>query len=497
MTGELVRMVGIVKRFPGVLANDSINFELERGEVHGLLGENGAGKTTLMNILYGIYRPDKGEIYIEGRKADIRSPRDAIRLGVGRVPQFPELVERLSVAENLAVLFPEILISSRRMKQVQQIAEQYGLTVDLDAMVYELSLGERQRVEILKALLRGSKILILDEPTTVLTPTEVDTLFKVVRKMKTEGRGIVFVSHKLPEVFEITDRITVLRKGKVVATMETKEVDEEELVRLMLGNTGGKVWKGRRGKGEAHVGEEVLRVEDLYVLDDRGREVVRGVSFTVRRGEIFGIAGIAGNGQKELVEAITGLRKAEKGRILVKGEEISSTFKFRLFGSHIPDDRIGVGLLPSLSVLENIALTLYRRFSRNGFLDLEGLRRFAEKTVKMYRVVTPSLTTPAGQLSGGNIARLIAGREISAGSDLLLAVHPTFGLDVASASEIRRILLELKRKAAIILVSEDLEEILQLSDRIAVMYKGSFIGVMDADEADLQKIGLMMGGVKA
>lgn len=493
MDGEtLVRMVGITKVFPNVIANDSIDFELKRGEIHGLLGENGAGKTTLMNILYGIYKPDRGEIYVEGKLVRIRSPKDAIRLGIGMVPQFPELVEKMSVIENLAPLFPDKILRKRKIDEIRKICEKYGLPIDTEAMVYDLSLGERQRIEILKALLRGVKILILDEPTTVLTPSEVDSLFKAIRKMRDEDKGIILVSHKLPEVLEITDRITILRRGKVVATVKTAETNEEELVKLMV----GRIVLRKYTKEKVTLTEEVLRVENLYVLNDRGEPAVKDLNFSVRRGEIFGIAGVSGNGQKELVEALTGLRKIQKGRIIIGGRELTSYIQFRKVASHIPDDRIGMGVLPSLSVLENLTLTSYRYFSRFGFIKYDILERHAKNLVEKYNIVAPSLKAPTWQLSGGNLARLILARETSVNCSLIVAVHPTFGLDVASTEDIWKLLLELKKKAAILLVSEDLEEILQLSDRIGVMYRGEFIGVLNSDEANAEKIGLMMGGVR-
>ncbi|MEM2792714.1 MAG: ABC transporter ATP-binding protein [Candidatus Bathyarchaeia archaeon] len=488
----LVKMVGITKFFPNVVANDSVNFELKRSEIHGLLGENGAGKTTLMNILYGIYKPDKGEIYIEGKPARIKSPRDAIRLGIGMVSQFPDLVENMTVAENLAPLFPGKILRRERIKEICRIAEEYGLPVDAEATVYDLSLGERQRVEVLKALIRGVKILILDEPTTVLTQSEVNSLFKAIRKMRSEDKGIIFVSHKLPEVLEITDRITVLRRGRVVATLKTRETNEEELAKLMVGRAI--VRKYVREKTVP--GEEVLKVEDLYVLNDKGGLAVKGLSFSVRRGEIFGIAGVSGNGQKELVEALTGLRRVEKGRIIIDGSELTSHLQFRRVASHIPDDRIGTGILPSLSVLENLALISYRRFSKFGLLKSKELEQHAKNLVEKYSIITPSLKAPVWQLSGGNLARLILARETSTNYSLIIAVHPTFGLDVASTEETWKLLLELRKKAAILLVSEDLEEIIQLSDRIGVMYRGEFMGILESEEADAEKIGLMMGGVK-
>ncbi|MEM2303662.1 MAG: ABC transporter ATP-binding protein, partial [Candidatus Bathyarchaeia archaeon] len=479
----LVKMVGITKFFPNVVANDSVNFELKRSEIHGLLGENGAGKTTLMNILYGIYKPDKGEIYIEGKPARIKSPRDAIRLGIGMVSQFPDLVENMTVAENLAPLFPGKILRRERIKEICRIAEEYGLPVDAEATVYDLSLGERQRVEVLKALIRGVKILILDEPTTVLTQSEVNSLFKAIRKMRSEDKGIIFVSHKLPEVLEITDRITVLRRGRVVATLKTRETNEEELAKLMVGRAI--VRKYVREKTVP--GEEVLKVEDLYVLNDKGGLAVKGLSFSVRRGEIFGIAGVSGNGQKELVEALTGLRRVEKGRIIIDGSELTSHLQFRRVASHIPDDRIGMGILPSLSVLENLALISYRRFSKFGLLKSKELEQHAKNLVEKYSIITPSLKAPVWQLSGGNLARLILARETSTNYSLIIAVHPTFGLDVASTEETWKLLLELRKKAAILLVSEDLEEIIQLSDRIGVMYRGEFMGILESEEADAEK----------
>lgn len=488
----LVKMVGITKIFPNVIANDSVDFELKYGEIHGLLGENGAGKTTLMNILYGVYKPDKGEIYIDGSPVYIKSPKDAIRLGIGMVSQFPELVENMSVAENLALLFPDKILGRKRINEIHRVAEEYGLPIDAEAMVYDLSLGEKQRIEVLKALIRGVKILILDEPTTVLAPNEVNALFKAIRKMKDEGKGIVFVSHKLPEVLEITDRVTVLRKGRAVATVNTRETSEEELAKLMVGRVVVRSYV----REKTILGEEVLRVEDLYVLNDKGGLAVKGLSFSVRKGEIFGIAGVSGNGQKELIEALTGLRRVEKGRIVISGSRLNSPLQFRRIASHIPDDRVRMGILPSLSVLENLALTSYRRFSKFCLLKSNELEQYAKNLVEKYSIITPSLKAPAWQLSGGNLARLILARETSADRSLIVAVHPTFGLDVASTEETWKLLLELKKKAAIILVSEDLEEILQLSDRIGVIYKGEFIDILESEEADAEKIGLMMGGVK-
>ena len=335
----IVEMKGITKRFPGVIANDHVDFDLKPGEIHALLGENGAGKTTLMNILYGLYRPDEGKIFVRGEEVKIRSPKDAMELGIARVPQFPETVDNLSVAENLALLFPgKILRKNRIQSMIKELAERYGLELDVDAMVYELSMGEKQRLELIKALCRGAEILILDEPTTVLTPSEVESLFQVLRRMRKEGKSIVFVSHKLEEVFAIADRITVLRRGKKIATVPAEGITKLELAKLMV----GRPVTFELEKEPVVFGEEVLKVDNLHVLDDRGLLAVKGVSFSVRAGEIFGIAGVAGNGQRELVEAITGLRKVEEGKVVILDKDVtnkSSADIIKLGVAHIPDDR--------------------------------------------------------------------------------------------------------------------------------------------------------------
>jgi len=492
----VVEMKGITKRFPGVVANDHVDFDLKPGEIHALLGENGAGKTTLMNILYGLYRPDEGKIFVRGEEVKIRSPKDAMELGIARVPQFPETVDNLSVAENLALLLPgKILRKNKIQSMIKELAERYGLELDVDAMVYELSMGEKQRLELIKALCRGAEILILDEPTTVLTPSEVESLFQVLRRMKEEGKSIVFVSHKLEEVFAIADRITVLRRGKKIATVPAKEITKLELAKLMVGRPVTFELK----KEPVVFGEEVLKVNNLRVLDDRGLLAVKGVSFSIRAGEIFGIAGVAGNGQRELVEAITGLRRVEDGEVVILGKDVtnkSSADIIKLGVAHIPDDR-RVGAVLTLSVMDNLMLKNYTNFSKNGILDLRKARELAEKLIEKYKIVTPNVNVPVQQLSGGNIARLILARETSGECKLLIAFHPTFGLDVAATEEIRKLLLELRRKGvAILLVSEDLEEIMQLSDRIAVMYRGTFMGIVDSEKAKVEEIGLMMGGVK-
>ncbi|HDM27029.1 MAG TPA: ABC transporter ATP-binding protein, partial [Candidatus Bathyarchaeota archaeon] len=462
--------------------------------------ENGAGKTTLMNILYGIYQPDEGEIYVRGRRVRIRSPKDAIRLGIGMVHQHFMLVYTHTVAENIALGLPtaKFFLPLREVEEkIRELSERYGLKVDPKAKIWQLSTGEQQRVEILKILYRGAEVLILDEPTAVLTPREAEELFAVMRRMAKEGRAIVFITHKLEEVMAVSDRVTVLRKGRVVATLKTSETDKRELARLMV----GREVLFRLEKAPAKLGRVVLDVKNLKALNDRGLVAVRGVSFQVREGEIFGIAGVAGNGQKELVEAITGLRRAEEGKILLMGEDITNHTPRDLIDRgvyHIPEERIRMGLVPNMTVAENLVLKSYRRppFCRSLLLDYGEIRKYAEKMVSKYNIVTPSIDTPAKLLSGGNIQRLILARETSGRPRLVVAAHPTYGLDVGATEYIRKLLLKLREQgAAILLVSEDLEEVLTLSDRVAVMFEGQFMGVLKAEEADMEEIGLMMAGV--
>ncbi len=494
----LVKMEGITKRFPGVVANDNVDFELLPGEVHALLGENGAGKTTLMNILYGLYRPDEGRILLRGREVRIRSPRDAIKLGIGMVHQHFRLVPTLTVAENIALALEEagFLFPARKVEaRIAEVAEQYGLKVDPGARVWQLSAGEKQRVEILKLLVRDARVLILDEPTAVLTPRERDDLFKTLRKFAYEGRGIIFITHKLDEVFKVADRVTVLRKGRVVASgLPVEAVSPAELARLMV----GRELKPRAEKRFGAPGGVVLEVRGLCALSDRGMMAVKDVSFEVREGEIFGIAGVAGNGQRELVEAIVGLRKPVKGRVLIGGRDVTGkppAELAKLGVAYIPEDRARYGVVPDLSVAENLILKVYRRppFKRGPFLNTQFIKEWSEKLVAEYGITTPGVDAPAGSLSGGNVQRLVLARELSMRPKLVVASHPTHGLDVAATEYIRFLLLEQREKGmGILLVSEDLDEILELSDRIAVMHEGRLVSVLDAAEADAGELGLMM-----
>ncbi len=497
-TVPAVEMRGIVKRFPGVLANDHVDLTVRAGEIHALLGENGAGKTTLMNILYGIYHPDEGEIFVKGQRVHIRSPRDAIRLGIGMVHQQFRLVPSHTVLENVVLGLPGNFFFPERAarRRVQEFAQQYGLHVDPDARIWQLSAGEQQRVEIIKALYRGADILILDEPTSMLTPREIEELMSIVRRMADEGHTVVFITHKLDEVFAVSDRVTVLRQGRVIATRETAHTDKRELARLMVGRDV----LFRLEKHPVAIGSTALEVQDLHVRNDRGLPAVRGVSFSIAAGEILGIAGVAGNGQRELVEALAGLRPVEKGRVLLNGEDVTNRSPRALVQRgvcYVPGERI-VGTVPNLSVAENLILKTYDQapVCRGIFLDSRSVASHADSLIEQYAVATPSRETPLKLLSGGNIQRTILARETSGEPTLLMAAHPTSGLDVGATEYIRQVLLSQREKGtAILLVSEDLEEILQLSDRIAVMYNGELMGILPADQADLETIGMMMAGV--
>ncbi len=500
----LVRMRGIVKRFPGVVANDGIGFEARAGEVHAVLGENGAGKTTLMNILYGIYQPDEGEIFIRDREVKIGSPKDAIKQGIGMVHQHSMLIPSHTVAENIVLgssagfFFPTRGVAAR----IEDLSERYGLKVRASDAVWQLSAGERQRVEIVKALYRKAQILILDEPTTMFTPLEAKQLFVALRHMASEGKAVILITHKLDEVMAVSDRVTVLRQGKVVATLKTSETEEGQLAQMMVGREAF----FRLEKRPVAKGEPVLMVEGLQALNDRGLLALKDVSFIVRARENLGIAGVAGNGQRELVEVITGLRRATKGKVLLAEEEVTNLSPERILAkgvAHIPEDRLRMGIVSDMSVAENLILTRYRQppYSRGLWLDHSHIKRHAGRLIADYGIATPSEDTPASSLSGGNIQRLILARELSENPRLIIAAHPTYGLDVSATEQIRQSLLNQREAgSAILLVSEDLEEIMSLSDRVAVMSEGEILGVLEIrpDEIDQlrEQIGLMMGGVR-
>jgi simple sugar transport system ATP-binding protein len=495
----LVRVEAVTKAFPGVLANDRVTFDVQTGEVHALLGENGAGKSTLMNVLYGLYHPDSGEIWIRGRRAVIRSPRHAITLGIGMVHQHFKLVLAHTVAENVALGLKgtPFWAPARSVEAtIRDLSARYGLPVDPRAKVWELSAGEQQRVEILKALVRGAEILILDEPTSVLTPHEAQELFKVLARMKAEGHGVVFISHKLSEVMDCADRITVMRRGRVVGTVQSGEASKVELARMMVGRDV----VFRLSKAACTPGDEALVVDDLWARGDRGTPAVRGVSLRVCRGEILGLAGVAGNGQRELVEVLAGLRRADRGRVQMAGQDVTNA-SARVVASvgtaHVPEDRLRMGVVPGMSVEDNLVLKRHDRspFARGPFLRLRQVRKTAQAAIEEYGIVTSGPRSPAKLLSGGNIQKLILARELSGEPALILAAHPTYGLDVGATEQVRRFLLQCRDKGGgILLVSEDLEEIMELADRIAVLFRGEVMGTVAAGEADLDEIGMWMAG---
>ncbi len=500
---EKLEMVDITKVFPGVVANDRISLSVSSGEILGLLGENGAGKTTLMNILYGLYRPDSGYIKINGEFKEFSSPADAISVGIGMVHQHFMLVENHTVAENIALGLADtpFVFPLRYVKQkIREYAGLYNLNVNPDAYIWQLSAGEQQRVEILKALFRGADLLILDEPTSVLTPGEAEELFSVLKKMVAEGHSVIFISHKLEEVLNICNRVVVLRNGVVSGRREIEGVTKRELARMMVGREILFSLERKEGKR----GSAVLTVENLSVMGDRGIYAVKNISFEVYGGEIFGIAGVSGNGQQELVESITGLRRVEGGSIFSgsKSGEREITNKSPHYISslgigHIPEERIKYGVAPNLSLYENAVLKQHRssEFGQFIFMDFDKIRERARYIVERFEVKTPSVDIPVKNLSGGNIQKLILGREISSNPLLLVAAHPTYGLDVGATEYIRREILALREKGvAVLLISEDLEELFELSDRIAVMFKGSFMGILSRDSFNLETVGLMMTG---
>ncbi|RME46804.1 MAG: ABC transporter ATP-binding protein [Chloroflexi bacterium] len=498
-TSVAVSMRGIVKRFPGVVANDHVDLEVRAGEIHALLGENGAGKSTLMNILSGLYRADAGEIYVHGRRVDIGSPRDAINLGIGMVHQHFMLVEPMTVIENIMLGLDGVGFvpaTDQIRQEIRELSAQYGLQVDPDAYIWQLSVGEQQRVEILRLLHRGADILILDEPTAVLTPQEADDLGRTLRQMAEEGKAVIFITHKLNEVMDFSHRVTVLRAGKNVDTLVTADTTPEELARLMV----GREVLFQLEKKDRPPGEVVLSVQGLEALNDKGLPALKGVTFQVHEGEILGIAGVAGNGQRELAEVITGLRPATAGRVEVRGQNVTNRSPDRVIAigvSHVPEDRLGMGLVPNLPVSDNLAMKGYRSepLSRGPFLVRQAIREFAERLIALFDIATPGPATPVKLLSGGNLQKTILAREITAGRGLMVAVHPTHGLDVGATETVRKTLLEQRNEgAAILLISEDLDELLAISDRIAVMYEGEIMGVVDAEGANVEELGLMMAG---
>jgi len=500
----MVDMKGVTKRFPGVLANDCVDFQLRYGEIHALLGENGAGKSTLMNVLAGLYRADGGSILVKGEPVAFSSPRDAIKAGIGMVHQHFMLVRSQTVTENILLGLDDPKFNMRLRDyddKVAEVGERFGLKVDPRAKIWQLSVGEQQRVEILKMLYRGANTLIMDEPTAVLAPQGDRGLFLTLRSMVEKGKSIVFISHKLNEVTAIADRITVLRRGKVTAAgISAKGVTTQELAKLMV----GRLVLFRTEKKPMPEGKVVLDVRDVHAENDKGLPALRGVSMTVRRGEIVGMAGVAGNGQRELSQVISGLRRCTRGEVWLDGESVgnrSALFGIRRGLAHVPEDRTHVGSSPNLSVTDNVIMKKYRQepISHRGVLDMKQATHFAQELKQAYDIVVPNVETPVRLLSGGNLQRVILAREISGEPSFLVAVQPTRGLDVGAIEGVHRLLLAQREAGAgILLISEELEELLWLSDRILVIYEGRIMGEMtvhgEAEQEMVDTIGLMMTG---
>jgi ABC-type uncharacterized transport system ATPase subunit len=497
-----LEMKGITKRFPGVLANHRVDFDVHAGEVHALLGENGAGKSTLMKVLYGMYAPDEGEIWVDGKPVTIASPTDAIAMGIGMIHQHFMLVESLTVAENVALGLPSsrgpLTDLDRVSRRIRELEEAYGLRVDPDAYIWQLAVGQKQRVEILKALYRGASLLILDEPTAVLTPQEVDEFFATLRQMTQEDHAVIFISHKLHEVLAICDRVTVLRDGKRVDSCTIEGCTKQSLAQMMV----GREVTMKPYRAELEPGDARLVLKDLHALSDRGTPALRGIDLDIRSGEILGLAGVSGNGQRELAEVITGLRPLTRGHVFLEGADVASLRP----GPHtergmayIPEERMKDGMIQGFTVAENTILRDHHRepFSRQGILFLRVIAEYADRLIKAFQVKTPSRETPAKSLSGGNIQKVVLARELSRQPRVLIAAQPTRGVDIGATEYVHAQLMEQRQKGtAILLISEDLDEIMALSDRIAVIYEGQIMDIVDARDATPEQLGLLMAGVR-
>jgi general nucleoside transport system ATP-binding protein len=499
-----VTMRGITKRFPGVTANDGVDFEALQGEIHALLGENGAGKSTLSNILTGLYRPDEGEIAIYGKPVAFHSPKEAIEAGIGMVHQHFRLAASFTVAENLVLghrdaadrgllLEPDVIDG-----RILELSRRYRMPVRPRSRIWQLSVGEQQRVEILKALYRGARILILDEPTSQLTPQEADDLFQTLRLMAAEGRTVVFISHKLEEVMAVSNRVTVLRRGKLVGTVLTSQTNTRALARMMVGRDV--VFTQRKPSTAESEPTVVLELRRVSARGELGTAALQEVSLAVHAGEIVGVAGVAGNGQRELAEVIAGMRRRSGGSVLVYGKPTRGGDPLEAIRrgiAYVPDDRLGTGVAPSLSVAENLVLKAFRTapISTQGVLHAGRIRANAVELMRRFDIAAPSWQTPTRQLSGGNIQKVLLARELSSRPRVLVASSPTSGLDVGATDAVRGLLIESAgRGVGILLISEDLDEILALADRIAVLYNGRIMGVLDRDTADVEQLGMMMAG---
>jgi len=499
---ESLEMRGIVKKFPGVLANDHVNFDVQAGEIHALLGENGAGKSTLMKILYGMYQPDEGEIFLNGERIVIHSPTDSIKYGIGMIHQHFMLVDNMTVAENVALGLP----SSREPRldldvvsaRIRELAGKYGLQVDPNMLISKLAVGERQRVEIVKALYRGAALLVLDEPTAVLTPQEVDDLFIIFRQMAADGHALIFISHKLGEILALTDRVTVLRDGRAMGTRPTSEVTKKDLASMMV----GREVLLERHRPPAERGPVRLRLENVCAINEDGYSILKDVSFDVYSGEIVGVAGVSGNGQRPLARGIAGLHEVKSGRIFLEDQDITDLTPAQMFKvglSYIPEERMHDGVVKDFSVAENLILQDYvrRPFSKGIFLAFKYIAAHAKKLITAFSVKTPSRDTPAKNLSGGNIQKLIMARELARQPRILIAAQPTRGVDIGATEYIHNQLLKQRAEGlATLLISEDLDEVKALSDRIVVLFGGEMMGIVNSDEVSIEELGLMMAGEK-
>lgn len=496
----VIEMLNIRKEFPGIVANDNINLQVKKGEIHALLGENGAGKSTLMNVLFGLYQPEKGEIRVRGEQANITDPNIANDLGIGMVHQHFMLVDTFTVTENIVLGSEPKRMGQvnlkRAEKEVQELSERYGLNVDPRAKIRDISVGMQQRVEILKTLYRGAEILILDEPTAVLTPQEIRELIEIMKSLVSEGKSIILITHKLKEIMEVCDRCTVIRKGQGIGTVDVSETNPTELASLMV----GREVSFSTEKTPAEPKETFLSIKDLRVKDVRGVEMVKGLNLNVRAGEIVGIAGVDGNGQSELIEAITGLRKTESGDIKLHEKAITNLTPRKVTQSgisHIPQDRHKFGLVLDFPIGENMVLQSYYNepFSKNGVMNFKNIYQKANELIEEYDVRTPDAYTKARSLSGGNQQKAIIGREVDRSPDLIIAAQPTRGLDVGAIEFIHKKLIEERDKGrAVLLLSFELEEIINLSDRIAVMFDGQIVAEVTPEETNEQDLGLLMAG---
>lgn len=497
---KAVEMKNITKKFGDFTANDNIDLTVHKGEIHALLGENGAGKSTLMNILYGLYTATSGEIYINEEKVTIANPNDAIEKGIGMVHQHFMLIDTFTVVENIILGMEttkgiKLDIDAAR-DNVKEISERYGLYVDPDAKVQDISVGMQQRVEILKALYRGADILILDEPTAVLTPQEIDELMEIMRSLAEQGKTIIIITHKLKEIKDVGDYCTIIRRGKKIDTVKVSEISEQDLAEMMVGREVDFVVH----KEDILRGKKVLEIEDLYVKDNRGLDAVKGLSLEVYSGEILGVAGIDGNGQSQLIEALTGLREIESGRVVIKGKDITKVTPFQIINSglsSIPEDRQRRGLVLDFTVAENMILENYYKepFSKNGILNHKNIKSFSEELIDKFDVRPRDPDYFAGSLSGGNQQKVIIAREITNDPDVLIAAQPTRGLDVGAIEYVHEYLVDQRNKQkAVLLVSFELDEVIGLSDRIAVIYEGKIVDILDAKDANEREIGYLMAG---